>query len=83
MEGISVITGIQPQPLTAELFQSFVTWIDRSEKTTRSYLTNLRQFMAWLRFSAVLQPTREDILSYRDWLGVEHDAIEQIGRAHV
>ena len=76
MEGISVITGIQPQPLTAELFQNFVTWIDRSEKTTRSYLTNLRQFMAWLRFSAVLQPTREDILSYRDWLGVEHDAIE-------
>lgn len=76
MEGISVITGIQPQPLTAELFQNFVTWIDRSEKTTRSYLTNLRQFMAWLRFSDVLQPTREDILSYRDWLGVEHDAIE-------
>ena len=24
----------------------------------------------------MLQPTREDILSYRDWLGVEHDAIE-------
>lgn len=30
------------QDLNLALFHNSVVWIDRSEKTTRSYLTNLR-----------------------------------------
>lgn len=60
---------------SSSLFNDFVLWIDRSEKTTRSYLTNLRQFMAWLLFADVKNPAREDIISYRQWLTAEHDAI--------
>ena len=57
------------------LVRDFVAWIDRGEKTTRSYLTNLRQFLAWLRFSEIRNPQRPDIVNYREWLLSEHDAI--------
>lgn len=63
------------QEFSSNLFADFVTWIDRSEKTARSYLTNLRQFMAWLQYKAIKNPIRQDIVSYRQWLSTEHDAI--------
>ena len=63
------------QEFNSGLFAEFVQWIDRSEKTTRSYLTNLRQFMAWLKYAAVQNPVRQDIIFYRQWLIAEHEAI--------
>ena len=66
---------ITRQEITPALFQDFVTWIDRGERTTRSYLTNLKQFMAWLRYASIRTPERQDIISYRAWLTMEHDAI--------
>lgn len=76
MESIALYsTGIAPAEFNSSLFADFVAWIDRCEKTTRSYLTNLKQFMAWLRFADIKNPVRQDIISYRQWLSVEHDAI--------
>ena len=78
MEAIAVINpqSIAPaQEITAALFNDFVAFIDRSEKTTRTYLTNLKQFMAWLKYAAITRPVRQDIISYRQWLTTEHDAI--------
>ena len=63
------------QDLTTGLFLDFVKWIDRSEKTTRSYIVNLRQFMAWLQYTDTQRPARNDIIQYRNWLSAEHDAI--------
>jgi len=60
---------------SATLFNDFVDWIDRSEKTTATYLKNLRQFMAWLKYAAVVNPIRQDIISYRQWLLTEHEGI--------
>lgn len=62
--------------LDPALFSEFISWIGRGEKTTRSYLTNLKQFAAWLAYSSITRPTRQDILAYRDWLAEEHDAIQ-------
>ncbi len=58
------------------LFADFVSWTDRSEKTTRSYLTNLRQFAAWLAYQKIQAPQRQDIILYRQYLLSEHDAIQ-------
>lgn len=74
MENIALYSTA-PAELNSNLFKAFVSWIDRSEKTTRSYLTNLRQFMAWLRFADIVNPVRQDIITYRQWLSAEHDAI--------
>ena len=58
------------------LFDDFIRFIDRGAKTTRTYITNLRQFAAWLAYRSISRPQREDILSYRDYLAAEHDAIQ-------
>ena len=64
------------QDFSGSLFADFVQWIDRGEKTTRTYLTNLRQFMAWMKYAGITNPTRSDIIAYRQWLTAEHDAIQ-------
>lgn len=64
------------QEIGQQLFLDFVSYIDRTQQTAKTYINNLRQFMAWLRFSAIRQPSRQDIINYRDWLSVQHDAIE-------
>lgn len=58
------------------LFDNFIAFIDRGEKTTRTYITNLRQFAAWLQYEQISRPQRADIISYRDYLGAEHYAIQ-------
>lgn len=64
-----------PSAFAPEVFADFVAWIDRSAKTTKTYLANLKQFAAWMRYAKVANPTRSDILAYRDWLLSEHYAI--------
>lgn len=62
--------------LQPALFENFIQFIDRGPKTTRSYVTNLRQFAAWLRYNAISRPARQDVIAYRDYLGQEHEAIQ-------
>lgn len=71
--GAEIANAAQITPL---LFNDFVTFLDRGERTTRTYLANLRQFGAWLAYEAITQPIRQDIISYRDWLSSEHKAID-------
>ncbi len=56
-------------------FDRFIAFIDRSPKTAQTYLTNLRQFAAWLRHDGIVQPERADIIRFRDYLASEHTAI--------
>ena len=62
--------------LQPALFDDFIAFVDRTEKTARTYITNLKQFAAWLKYAAISRPARRDILSYRDYLAAEHDAIQ-------
>lgn len=68
-----IVTGL---PVSDELVARFVAYIDRSPKTARTYLVNLRQFVAWLWYAGIEQPGRADVMAFRDWLSSEHDAIE-------
>ena len=56
------------QGFNADLFTEFIAWIDRSEKTTRTYLINLKQFAKYLQSNGITEPSREDIISYRQYL---------------
>ena len=76
---MEAITVYNQQPFTRQeispaLFADFVAWIDRSEKTTRTYINNLRQFAAWMAAAAITAPTRQDIIAYRDHLTRTHKA---------
>ena len=76
MEAITItdtqITGTTFKPGYVE---QFVSWIDRGQRTTQTYLTNLKQFLAWMNYNRITQPNRDDVINYRDWLSSEHDAI--------
>lgn len=58
------------------LFSAFIKWVDRGEQTTKTYLNHLKQFFAWTRYRAIIEPIREDIAAFRDWLLGEHEAIQ-------
>lgn len=68
-------TAIQVREISAPLLDDFISFVDRSNKTTRTYITNLKQFFAWMKRERITAPTRRDIIRYRDWLTAEHDAI--------
>ncbi len=79
-----IILNSKPQ-LTQEFsfsfFDSFVKYVDRTEQTTRTYITNLRQFAAWLLYMDIRKPGRQDVINYRDYLGQEHEAIKLCGNS--
>ena len=64
------------QDLQLAHIEDFISYIDRSEKTARTYITNLRQFAAWLKYENISRPVRQDIISYRQYLTAEHEAIQ-------
>ena len=69
-------TAIIPaKDLPPLLFSEFVEYIDREPQTARTYITNLKQFAAWMQYSDICRPIRADILKYKDFLTSEHDAI--------
>lgn len=76
-----IITGnnaaiVPADDLAANLMPRYIAFIDRCEKTAQTYITNLKQFVAWLRFKEISQPVRADVIAYRDYLLTEHEAIK-------
>ena len=59
------------QELTADLFNRFIAYTDREPTTTKGYITCLRQFIKWLQAEGIRQPTRENILAYKEYLSGE------------
>lgn len=77
MNEVTTYTGALPVQIMQEaVIAEFIAYIDRGEKTTRTYLNNLRQFIAWLHFAGIRTPDRQAIISYRNWLAAEHEAIQ-------
>lgn len=72
----STAAGLVPQEISLDLFNSFVAYIDRGERTTRAYMNNLKLFAAWMNYQKISKPARADIIAYRDWLLSEHEAIQ-------
>lgn len=65
-------TIIQAKSLTEDLYTRFTAYIDASEKTVQTYTRAIRQYAKWARDNGISQPTREDILRYRDELKENH-----------
>jgi integrase/recombinase XerD len=57
------LTGINEN-----LFTRFIAYIDAKPKTIETYTRALRQFIRYLHTRSIAQPTRGDILAYRDEL---------------
>lgn len=76
MYDLSLSAAITPSnDLQPVLFNDFIEFIDRGEATARTYIKNLKQFVAWLKYTNTTRPQRKDIIAYRDYLAHEHEAI--------
>lgn len=62
----------QAQVITEDLYTRFTAYIDASEKTVQTYTRAIRQYAKWASENGISQPTREDILRYRDELKESH-----------
>lgn len=62
----------QAQVITEDLYTRFTAYIDASEKTVQTYTRAIRQYAKWAFENDISQPTREDILRYRDKLKESH-----------
>lgn len=65
-------TIMQAKSLTEDLYTRFTAYIDASEKTVQTYTRAIRQYAKWAYDNGISQPTREDILRYRDELKENH-----------
>lgn len=52
----------------------FIAYLDASPKTVQTYSRAIRQFLNWLRANGITQPTREDVIAFREELKAEHKA---------
>lgn len=72
LERTSSAAQLQERTISSGLFNRFINYIDASPKTVESYSKDLKQFAKWLKANQITQPTRQDIINYRDWLKVDH-----------
>lgn len=62
------------------VFESYISYIgDRSAKTVSTYITNLRQFAAYLLYHSIRRPERSDIINYKNYLLTPHESIRLDG----
>lgn len=73
----SAAAAVMPSgDLAPALFDDFIAFIDRGKQTTKTYINNLRQFAAYMAYKSIRRPQRADIIAYRDYLTIEHDALQ-------
>ena len=61
-------TALTTQELTVELSERWVSYVDAKPKTIETYTRAIRQFMLYTQVNGITQPTRADIIAYRDSL---------------
>lgn len=68
-------TAIQAgQVVTESLYNRFISYLDASPKTVQTYSRAIRQFLKYISERGISQPTREDVLTFREELKEGHKA---------
>ena len=67
-------TNIQTTGINEALFERWIKYIDGTPKTVQTYSRAIRQFMEYLQAENIQNPTREDVIHYRDYLQTNHKA---------
>lgn len=70
MEAITIINNNSLQEATSfiSLADKWARYIDATERTADSYIKNVRQFIKYIEAEGIDRPTRETIISYREYL---------------
>jgi len=57
-----------------DMVNSFIEYLDASPKTVQTYGRAIKQFMKYISDRGISQPTREDIIAFREELKEDHKA---------
>lgn len=71
MEQITILENKQQlaeQGFTAELFDRWTKYLDATPKTVATYTRNIRPFAYFLKVNGITNPTRDDVITFRDQL---------------
>lgn len=64
--------AVTTQAITSDLYSRFIEYLDASPKTIETYTRAVRQFAKWMAENGITQPTREDVIAYREELKKDH-----------
>jgi len=62
------------QALTGDLQARFIAYLDAKPRTVEAYAKGLKPFFAYLQTNGIAQPTRADVIAYRDSLKAAYKA---------
>lgn len=65
-------TQITVSGITEDLFYKWIRYIDATPKTIQTYTRAIKQFVIYLQDNCITNPTREDVLNYKNSLAEEH-----------
>ena len=63
---------VAQKTITEDFFTSFIEYLDASPKTIETYTRAVRQFFKYIYENGINQPTREDVIAYREYLKDTH-----------
>jgi integrase/recombinase XerC len=75
MKELSIINRgevVAQNNFTGELFKRWTTFIDAKPKTVETYSRNIRPFINYLAAQGIQNPSRADIIAYRDSMKEDH-----------
>ena len=58
--------------MVKDYIQRYLDYIDVSDNTIKTYNVGLLQFIQYLKDHNIQEPTREDIIAFREYLKEEH-----------
>ena len=69
MNNITVLQGdVLTRGITEDLYSRFIKYLDATPKTVETYTRALRQLFLYFSRHGIVQPRREDVMAFRDWL---------------
>lgn len=60
------------ESLNGEVLSRWISYIDAKPRTVETYSKALKRFFVYMNDQGIARPSREDIVSYRDYLKLEH-----------
>ena len=52
----------------AEAYSNYISFLDATPRTIQTYNGNIKQFLKWMQHKGIKQPTRQDIITFREEL---------------
>jgi len=65
-------TEIIQTGITGDLFSRWIAYIDATPKTVQTYTRSIKQFYNYLQENGITNPTRSDIVAYKDKIASDH-----------